>query len=131
MLTVEVTPYEQACGIDGGVTATRAWGSRFLRAVTDRLWLGPDLLARVGGSAALEPVADIRPVGDAVALALRRPATLADLERVLAPVLPRRSDWETALRAERAGRPLIRAPRPAARGGAAGPRARSRFRPAP
>jgi hypothetical protein len=106
MMTAGATPYEQACGIDGQVTTTRTWGSRFLRAVTERLWLGPALLARIGGPAALAPVADVRPVGDAVALALRPPATLADLERVLAPLLPGRSDWEAAMREarERSGR---------------------------
>jgi hypothetical protein len=96
IISADATPYELACGIHGQVTTTRRWCSRFLRAVTDRLWLGPALLERIGGPAVLAPVADVRPVGELVALVLRPPATLADLARVLAPLLPGQSDWEEA-----------------------------------
>src|SRR5262249_5102548 len=63
-MTLDMTAYETACGVRGQCTLARSWGTRFLRYVTDdALWLGPDLVARIGDVEALRALAEIVPVG--------------------------------------------------------------------
>jgi hypothetical protein len=93
---IGATPYEAACDISGDFSFLngQAWCQRYLRGVAERLWLGPDLLARLGGIAPLQQVADVAPVGAAVRVTLRPTSSLAELEQALAPLLPSRQDWE-------------------------------------
>jgi hypothetical protein len=91
------TAYEQACGLGGSVVVYRSWCSRFLRGVTARaLWLGPDLLARLGETGALEAVATFTKVERAARVELADGAQLDALERALAPLLPDASTWQSA-----------------------------------
>jgi hypothetical protein len=95
--SVDSSPYELACGVHGQTTTTRAWCTRFLRAVTPRLWLGPEILSHVDKDA-LGRVADLTASGSGLRLTLRASSSLAQLEEALAPVLPGKADWETAVR---------------------------------
>jgi len=67
--------------------------SRWLRAATERIWLGPQLLARLPDRDALERICELTPIGDGMRVVLRPTATLDDLEHTLAPILPGPSDW--------------------------------------
>jgi hypothetical protein len=91
--TFETTPYEGACGVGGSCTTARFWCGRFLRGVTERLWLGPELVARLGGTDGLAPIASVTPVGAGVRVTLKEGATLDELEQALAPLLPGQQDW--------------------------------------
>ena len=86
------TLYERAADLRGHHAVAHGWGTRYLRAVADRLWLGPDLAALVEDRAALERVAFVRPVGDTLAIERRPDATLRDIELCLAPLLPTPAD---------------------------------------
>src|SRR5262249_51598224 len=86
------TLYEMAADLRGHHAVAHGWGTRYLRAVADRLWLGPDLAALVEDRAALERVAFVRPVGDTQAIERRPDATLRDIELCLAPLLPTPAD---------------------------------------
>jgi hypothetical protein len=88
------TPYEGACGVSSQFTAGRAWCSRFLKGVSEQLWLGPELLSYLRGTADLESIAELTHVGRVVRVTLRESASLDDLERALAPILPSREDYE-------------------------------------
>ncbi len=92
---VDSTPYERACGVAGQVTMGHSWCARFLRGVTDRMWLGPALLERVDVEA-LAAAAVVAPLGRAIRLTLKTGSTMNDLERALAPVLPGVDDWKAA-----------------------------------
>lgn len=91
--TTDSTPYELVCGIHGQCTATHDWCRRFLRGVSEHIWLGRSLLDHLPDRAALEQVADIRVVGEALAVSLKPESTLDDLEKILAPLLPSQQDW--------------------------------------
>jgi hypothetical protein len=89
---LDATAYERACGVHGICTLRRSWGTRFLRAVSlDGLWLGPALLARLD-RAALDAVASVVPVGDALRVLPREGVTLDALEAALSPLLPSEAD---------------------------------------
>jgi hypothetical protein len=77
------TPYEAVVDAYGDMT-TRAWSSRYVRAVAPTLWLGEDLWRRLDASR-LQGVATIEGVGAAKRVRVR---DLAALEAALAPVLP-------------------------------------------
>ncbi len=93
----ESTPYERACGVHGTCTLTRSWQTRYLRGVTDDwIWLGAALAGHIRDRASLERVAVVEPLpgdGGAIRVRLRSGATLGDLERALADVLPGAADW--------------------------------------
>lgn len=96
--TLDSTPYETACGVHGQCTMMRTWQGRWLRAATDELWLGPELLARVDRNA-LETVAALSPCGTAVHVKAK--GSLDALETALAPILPSSDDWVKAVRGSR------------------------------
>jgi hypothetical protein len=89
----QLTLYEHACGVHGQCTTGRAWCSRWLRAATERIWLGPELLARLPDRDALESICELTSIGDGMRVVLRPTATLDDLEHTLAAILPGASDW--------------------------------------
>jgi hypothetical protein len=91
--TLYATPYELASGVHGQCTSGRFWCTRFLRGVTERVWLGPELVQQLGGTGALEAVAEVAPRGPGVRVTLREDASLDDLEAALAPLLPGERDW--------------------------------------
>jgi hypothetical protein len=86
------TLYEQAAGIIAHEPAAHGWGTRYLRAVADRLWLGPALAARIPDRGALERVAVVTTVGDTLAIERRPEANLRDIELCLEPMLPTDAD---------------------------------------
>jgi hypothetical protein len=88
------TPYEVACDIDGPFLNGRAWCTRYLRGVAERLWLGSDLIAHLGDPRPLAHVAEVTPVGTALRVVLTPSSRLDDLEQALAPLLPRGKDAE-------------------------------------
>ena len=90
--TPQGTLYEMAADLCTHHAVARGWGTRYLRAVADRLWLGRDLAALVQDRVALERVAVVRSVGDTFAIERRPDATLRDIERYLAPLLPTPGD---------------------------------------
>ncbi len=88
------TDYERACGVGGICTLTRSWAARFLHGVTDdTLWIGAELIERLGDLTALRAVAEVTSLGTVVRARLRDPGKIDDLERALLPLLPRAEDW--------------------------------------
>jgi hypothetical protein len=97
---VAITDYEQACGVGGSCTLSRDWGARFLRGVTDdTLWLGAELIARLGDLTALRAVAEVTSLGAVTRARLRDPSKMDDLERALLPLLPCAEDWSAGVTA--------------------------------
>ena len=100
--TLDSTPYEEVCGIHGG-TLTRAWLTRFVRAIAPgKLWLGEELAARVD-RAALEAVAQVAECGPGLRVGVADDAAkLRAIEEAIAPLLPTMDEGFAAMRAERA-----------------------------
>lgn len=90
---VESTPYEISCGINGQCTTLHEWCSKFLRGVSQELWLGAPLLERLTSQQEIESVAILRQVGSGLHLTLKQDADLSKLESVLQPLLPSVQDW--------------------------------------
>ena len=67
-------------------------GTRYLRAVADRMWLGPEFAAMLPDRAALDRVAIVNLVGDTLVIERRPEATLRDLELCLEPMLASMAD---------------------------------------
>jgi hypothetical protein len=98
--SAEGTDYERACGVDGTCTSSRSWAARFLRGVTDdTLWIGAELIERLGDLTALRAVAEVTSLGTVVRARLRDPGKMDDLERALLPLLPRAEDWTAGVTA--------------------------------
>lgn len=83
--------YEHVCGILGAFVFRPEWCSRWLRGIGDVVWLGPALAARVD-PAQLEAAALVRRLGGGLGIERRPGASLDELERALAPLLPGRAD---------------------------------------
>ena len=83
----KMTLYERAADIHARQLVARGWGTRHLRAVADRLWLGPEFAAMLPDRTALERVAVVSQIGKALAIERRHEATLRDLEQCLEPML--------------------------------------------
>jgi hypothetical protein len=96
-MDLSMTPYELACGIAGQCTTARSWCERFLRGVTGQLWLGPDLLARLGEADRLTSIATIGACGNGVRVVLNDDATLDELETALEPLLASQTDWREGM----------------------------------
>jgi hypothetical protein len=91
---LDMTPYEIACGLGGQCTTARFWCQTYLRGVTEQMWLGPDLLARLGGIDMLATVAEVTPIGGGIHVELKGEAKLDELEAALEPLLPGENDWQ-------------------------------------
>ncbi|HEU0296878.1 MAG TPA: hypothetical protein VFR47_29340 [Anaerolineales bacterium] len=94
---IDLTPYETATGIGGQCTTAQFWCKRFLRGVTERLWLGPDLVQRLGAIEQLAPISEVMKISNGVSIRLNEEYSLSDLEHVLAPLLPSEQDWREAV----------------------------------
>ena len=77
------TLYESAADIDTHQRVAEGWGKRYLRAVADRLWLGPEFATNLPDRAALERVAIVHQIGNTLAIERRSEAALRDLELCL------------------------------------------------
>jgi hypothetical protein len=86
------TLYESAADIFVHQRAARGWGTRYLRAVADRMWLGPEFAAMLPDRGALERVAVVSQIGNALAMERRPEATLRDIELCVEPMLATRAD---------------------------------------
>jgi hypothetical protein len=86
------TVYERAADIFVHQRSAQGWGTRYLRAVADHLWLGPGFAARLPDRVALERVAIVTAVGDTLAVERRPEATLRDVELCLEPMLATQAD---------------------------------------
>jgi len=88
------TLYEAAHGpsADTEPRTGRRWVSRFLRAVTETMWLGPSLLARIDQTR-LAHVAATERIGTGLKIALSPAHTMAELERALEAILPTQEDF--------------------------------------
>lgn len=91
-LGIRTLPYEIVCGLDSSGHLRVDWLRRYLRAATRDLWLGPSLWDRLDDRS-VEQVAAVTILGEVRRLILRERATLDELERVLAPVLPGAEEW--------------------------------------
>jgi hypothetical protein len=91
----ESTLYEKAADLRGHYAVAYGWGSRYLRAVADHLWLGPSLSTLIEDRAALERVAIVKPLGSTLGIERRPNATLRDIEWCFAPLLPTQDDLRT------------------------------------
>jgi hypothetical protein len=99
--SAQPTLSEQIWGIPGQITTGKTWCCRYLRGVSGDLWLGPDLLEHLKDLSSASPVAEIAPVGSGVHLGLKPTATLQELEKSLAILLPTFEDWTTWIRTRR------------------------------
>ncbi len=81
------TLYERAADIDAHQLVAEGWGTCYLRAVADRLWLGTEFATNLPDRAALERVAIVNQIGNTLAIERRSEAALRDLERCLEPML--------------------------------------------
>jgi hypothetical protein len=88
----EDTLYERAANVLTHQRTAHGWGTRYLRAVADHLWLGPEFAARLPDRAALERVAIVSQIGDTLMIERRADATLRDLELCLEPMLASQVD---------------------------------------
>jgi len=91
----ESTLYEKAADLRGHYAVAYGWGTRYLRAVADHLWLGPSLSTLIEDRAALERVAIVKPLGSTLGIERRPNATLRDIEWCIAPLLPTQDDLRT------------------------------------
>lgn len=88
------TLYESASDIFVHPRVTHGWGTRYLRAVADRMWLGPEFAAMLPDRAALEQVAVVTSFSDTLDIDRRPEATLRDLELCLEPMLASKAESE-------------------------------------
>ena len=84
--------YERAANVFVHQRPAQGWGTRYLRAVADHIWLGPDFAARLSDRPALERVAVVRDIGETLAIERRPEATLRDLELCLESMLPSQAE---------------------------------------
>lgn len=92
-----MTPYEVASGVNGQCTTARFWCKRYVRGVTEKLWLGPEMIAQLGGIDQLTPIAQVIPVRNGVRILLKEGSTLDQLELALAPLLPGEKEWREGM----------------------------------
>lgn len=95
----ESTLYESASGMSRIPTCrtTRRWCEQFLRAVTEAVWLGPLLAARVTRKL-LSDVAAVEQIGTGMRATLSPGHTVQEMERALETVLPApddESNWQS------------------------------------
>lgn len=89
---IQRTTYERICGIQGPHTLRRSWLTRYLRGVDHGpLWLGPDLVERVGDLTPLFATATVTVLGEGLKIT-PNPARLDELEHALAAILPGAED---------------------------------------
>ncbi|MEI7836039.1 MAG: hypothetical protein WCK05_06465 [Planctomycetota bacterium] len=94
------TQYEAACGMTNmDIVQKRSWSSRFLRAVTPTMWLGPTVLAHLPSRDALNAISDTHLTGSTLRLALRPDVPPRELEKALAPLLATQAEWSRAAEA--------------------------------
>jgi hypothetical protein len=86
------TLYESAADIFVHQRAARGRGTRYLRAVSNRMWLGPEFAAMLPDRAALECVAIVSSLGDSLVIERRPEATSRDLELCFEPMLASKAD---------------------------------------
>jgi hypothetical protein len=78
---------ERAADIDARQLVAEGWGTRYLRAVADRLSLGPVFATNLPDRAALGRVAIVNQIGSTLAIERRSEAALRDLELCFEPML--------------------------------------------
>jgi hypothetical protein len=83
------------CLLPRAQSTAPAWGTRYLRAVAGRLWLGPEFAMTLSDRAALERAAVVGPIGNALAIQRRSDATLRDLEICFEPMLASQANART------------------------------------
>jgi hypothetical protein len=88
----KTTLYESAGNRFAHRRTARGWGTRYLRAVADRMWLGPEFASMPPDRAALERVAIVNSVADTLAIERRPEATLRDLELCFEPMLASKAE---------------------------------------
>lgn len=94
---LESTSYELIGGVHGQTTLSQTWCSKFLRAVTDRMWLGSALLARIENPDALSDHGVIQPMGDGIRIDVESIPQLHALETMLTSLIPTSADWSQAV----------------------------------
>ncbi len=83
-------PYETVAGLNPQIISLKSWCSSYLRAVSEQLWLGSELLSKLEDRAALEKVAELVSLGDTVRLTLRAGVEMDQFEEALARIIPLR-----------------------------------------
>lgn len=96
--SAETTPYEFASGVQGQCTMTAWWCERFVRAIGSRLWIGPQLLARIPSREALQATAEVTEAGNCLRVTPHDSAQTETLEKALEPVLAGSAQWQQGMR---------------------------------
>jgi hypothetical protein len=85
---IDLAAFNEISEVERGREKTaQGWGTRYLRAIADRMWLGPEFAAMLSDRTALERVAVVSQIGETLAIELQPDATLRDLELCLEPML--------------------------------------------
>ena len=88
------TLYEAMLGLHGGsINNLQTYNTRFLRAVSDKLWLGQELVTKLGGKQEqVAEIADIQSVRNGLRIMLKESAKLEQLIQVITPIMPNLHD---------------------------------------
>ncbi|XSG73974.1 hypothetical protein ACP8Y2_17495 [Herpetosiphon llansteffanensis] len=93
---LDSTAYELIGDVDGQITMSQSWCSQFLRAVTERMWLGPALLAKIENPEALADHGSIHQLSNGIRIDVESIPQLHALETMLTPLIPTKDDWNRA-----------------------------------
>ncbi|MFD3162396.1 hypothetical protein [Herpetosiphon sp. NSE202] len=93
---LDSTAYELIGDVDGQITMSQSWCSQFLRAVTERMWLGPALLSRIENPEALAEHGIIQQLSNGIRIDVESIPQLHALETMLTPLIPTKEDWDRA-----------------------------------
>ncbi len=83
-----LTTYERAAGVNGQFSRNPMWNRKYLRALGDSVWMGPELLSSLGEPPSLGTVAIEKTLGESARFDRSSETSPADFEAALDPVLP-------------------------------------------
>ena len=91
----EITPYEAACGAKAMANNYMGhdWCTCFLRGIGQQVWLGSELLGRVGDLAAIKSFAAVQQTGSSIRIAAHPGVSLDSIESAVERILPGAADF--------------------------------------
>lgn len=90
---IYVTPYEVATGIGSTGSTSDYWCQKYLRGVTEHLWLGPDLISKIDDVTQLSTLAKMTQIDRNIRVDLHESSDLGEFEKALASILPSEQNW--------------------------------------